>query len=60
MPALSLGKVKIPERKNSKKQRAIKMPLPSSVEIPLSQHIGAPSKPIVKAGDKVYVGTIIG
>lgn len=32
---------------------------PKQVVIPLSQHIGAPAKPIVKRGDKVKVGTLI-
>jgi electron transport complex protein RnfC len=35
-------------------------PLPASVAIPLSQHLGAPAKTIVKVGDKVKVGTRIG
>ncbi len=32
------------------------LPLPKTVSIPIAQHIGAPSKPIVKKGDKVKVG----
>lgn len=36
------------------------LPLPSRVHIPLSQHIGAPSKAVVKKGDKVRTGTLIG
>ena len=31
-------------------------PLPKKVVIPVSQHIGAPSKPIVKKGDEVLTG----
>lgn len=34
-------------------------PLPSVAVFPLSQHIGAPAKPVVKRGDKVKVGTLI-
>lgn len=34
--------------------------VPAQVVIPLSQHIGAPCQPIVKKGDKVKVGTLIG
>jgi electron transport complex protein RnfC len=34
-------------------------PLPQQAVFPLSQHIGAPAKPIVKKGDKVKVGTMI-
>jgi len=36
-----------------------KLPLPKTVSIPIAQHIGAPSAPIVKKGDKVKVGQII-
>ncbi|MCK5170092.1 MAG: electron transport complex subunit RsxC [Bacteroidales bacterium] len=32
------------------------LPLPKTVSIPIVQHIGAPSKPIVNKGDKVKVG----
>ncbi|MBE5801177.1 MAG: electron transport complex subunit RsxC [Clostridiales bacterium] len=35
-------------------------PLPSRVAIPLQQHIGAPCKALVKKGDKVRVGQMIG
>lgn len=34
--------------------------VPAQVTIPLSQHIGAPSQPVVKKGDRVKVGTLIG
>ena len=34
-------------------------PLPKQAIFPLSQHIGAPTKPVVKKGDKVKVGTMI-
>jgi Na+-translocating ferredoxin:NAD+ oxidoreductase RnfC subunit len=33
--------------------------LPSRVQIPLQQHIGAPSQPVVKPGDKVQIGDCI-
>lgn len=33
--------------------------LPNQAVFPLSQHIGAPAKPLVKKGDKVKVGTMI-
>ena len=35
------------------------MPAPKTVTIPMSMHIGAPAKPIVKVGDHVQVGTLI-
>lgn len=34
-------------------------PLPQTAVFPLSQHIGAPAKPVVQKGDKVKVGTLI-
>ena len=34
-------------------------PLPKQAIFPLSQHIGAPAKPVVAKGDKVKVGTLI-
>ncbi|SFK73586.1 electron transport complex protein RnfC [Porphyromonadaceae bacterium KH3CP3RA] len=34
--------------------------IPNQVIIPLSQHIGAPCQPVVKKGDTVKVGTLIG
>lgn len=33
--------------------------LPKQAIFPLSQHIGAPAKPVVKRGDKVKVGTLL-
>jgi len=36
------------------------MPEPQIAVIPLSQHIGAPAKPIVNVGDKVKIGQKIG
>ena len=33
--------------------------LPQQAVFPLSQHIGAPAKPVVKKGDKVKVGTLL-
>lgn len=35
-------------------------PLPKVAVFPMGQHIGAPAKPVVKKGDKVLVGTLIG
>jgi len=40
----------------SKKSAIEKFPIPAKVVIPLSQHIGAPSKPVVKVGDIVKKG----
>ena len=36
-----------------------KAPIPERVVLPLSQHIGAPAKPIVQSGDHVQVGQLV-
>lgn len=36
------------------------MPPPKKVHIPMSQHIGVPAEPVVKAGDEVLKGQLIG
>jgi len=35
------------------------MPLPARLVVPLSQHLGAPAKPVVKVGDAVTAGQLI-
>ncbi|MFW5781571.1 MAG: RnfABCDGE type electron transport complex subunit C, partial [Bacteroidota bacterium] len=35
------------------------LPLPDNVIIPVAQHLGVPSKPLVKRGDKVLTGQVI-
>ncbi len=55
----SLSGVKLPHYKNTARQKAVIMPAPQTVTIPMIQHIGAPSKPIVKVGDNVNVGQVI-
>lgn len=37
-----------------------RIPVPASVTIPMSMHIGAPCSPTVKVGDTVKVGQVIG
>ncbi|MCR5610882.1 MAG: electron transport complex subunit RsxC [Clostridiales bacterium] len=54
-----LSGVHVPHRKNTAHLEAVRMPPPGSVVIPTVMHIGAPAKPIVKAGDKVAVGQLI-
>ena len=36
------------------------MPAPEVAVVPLLQHVGAPCKPLVKAGDRVYMGQKVG
>lgn len=50
-----------PEKKESTRTRPIEdFPLPKEVIIPLSQHTGKPNDPIVKKGDSVLAGQLIG
>lgn len=52
------GGVHPPEQKSWTEHKSIeKLPIPKNVTIPLQQHIGRPSKPIVNPGDRVLVGT---
>ena len=61
MSFFKLGKTRVPHSKNTAATPAVRMTkLPETVLIPMAQHIGAPAIPVVKAGDKVYVGTLIG
>lgn len=48
------------EHKSSTGQSPIeRIAFPDEVVLPLSQHIGGPSRPVVKVGDKVYRGQVI-
>lgn len=54
------GGIHTHDYKRLSKHSAIeKLPRPSKVIIPLSQHIGAPSVPVVKVGDQVKAGQVI-
>lgn len=54
-----IGGVHPPENKFSADQVVQSIPLPKQVTIPVGQNLGAPSKPVVKKGDEVKVGTLI-
>ncbi len=54
------GGISLPHLKKTAEIESVLLNPPKEVVIPLSQHIGAPCEPTVKAGDKVYVGTLIG
>jgi electron transport complex protein RnfC len=54
------GGIHPPEFKELAEEKPIEvMPRPKQVVIPLSQHTGAPAKPVVAIGDEVKVGTLI-
>ena len=48
------------EHKDTSGLETVRLPEPSTVSIPLSQHIGAHAKPVVQKGDRVSVGQVIG
>ena len=57
---LHIHGVHVPNRKNTAELAALRLPIPETVEIPMSMHIGAPAIPVVKPGDGVKVGQLIG
>lgn len=60
MSLFGLRGVHVPHFKNTASMKAVRMPIPKTVVIPMSMHIGAPATPIVKVGDLVQVGQVIG
>ncbi len=54
------GGVKVSHDKNTKDMPVRRIEAPEFVTLPMSQHIGAPCTPVVKVGDEVKVGQLIG
>jgi electron transport complex protein RnfC len=59
LKTFSLGGVHPAENKLSAGKKIEVLPIPAQVSIPIAQHIGAPSTPVVKKGDSVKVGQLI-
>lgn len=59
MPFRKLHAVHVPHRKNTAKMPAVRMPLPSTVILPVSMHIGAPAKITVAPGEHVKIGQVV-
>lgn len=60
-PAASIsGGAHTPHFKNTAELSTVNMPSPARIILPMQQHIGAPCVPVVKVGDEVKVGQIIG
>ncbi len=57
---MKLHGIKVMHKKNTATCESQRLPIPKTVAIPMSMHIGKPSKPIVKRGDSVKVGQLIG
>lgn len=54
------GGVHPPQYKNTADSATVEMPPPEKIQLPMLQHIGAPCIPVVKIGDEVAVGQVIG
>lgn len=54
-----IGGIHPEENKLTNDAVTVAAPLPKQAVFPLSQHIGAPAKPVVQKGDKVKVGTML-
>lgn len=50
----------VPHEKGTAGMQTVKMPVPSKIVLAMQQHIGAPCTPVVKKGDHVDVGTLVG
>ena len=61
MKTFPIGGIHPSDNKEWSKDKAIEViELPNEVLVPMIQHIGAPSTPLVKKGDKVLTGQLIG
>ena len=54
------GGVHVPHSKNTLDLATEKMPVPKKILIPMLQHIGATCEVLVKKGDQLKVGQVIG
>jgi len=60
MKTFKMGGIHPPEKKEISANLAIeRFPIPKTVVLPMSQHLGAPCEPIVKKGDLIKTGQII-
>ncbi len=57
--AFKLKGVHVPHSKNTANCKAVRMTDIKTVTLPTVMHIGAPAAPVVKSGDKVFVGTLV-
>ena len=54
------GGLHVNSAKNTSGMAIVEFPAPGIVSIPMQQHIGAPATPLVKKGDHVNLGDVIG
>lgn len=55
-----VGGVNVVHNKKTAEVETVRIPTPEKVVIPMSQHIGVPCVPVVKVGDSVKAGQLIG
>ena len=55
-----LNSIKVGHFKNTAECESVRMPLPKTLRIPMSMHIGTPCDVCVNVGDKVEKGQVIG
>lgn len=56
----SHGGARLPHHKGTAELPSVVMPTPATVTILMCQHLGVPCKPVVKVGDMVKTGQLIG
>ena len=59
LKTFKLGGVHPPENKISEDQAIEVLPIPKVANIPISQHLGVPAKPLVVKGDLIKVGQLL-
>ncbi len=59
LKTFTLGGVHPDENKLSSQVKTGEQPIPETVYIPLSQHLGTPAEPVVNKGDEVKTGQLI-
>ena len=57
--AFKLKGIHLPHNKNTANMPPVRMTDVKTVTLPTVMHIGAPAVPVVKSGDKVFVGTLV-
>lgn len=57
--AFKLKGIHVPHNKNTANMPPVRMTDVKTVTLPTVMHIGAPAVPVVKSGDKVFVGTLV-
>ena len=54
------GGVHVSHHKNTAEMPVVRINPPQKIVLPMQQHIGAPCEPVVKVGDIVSVGQVVG